>query len=175
MPQTSVTAMTEAVAGLLADNTLTKDCLPGTSEESSAEIPFGVMVAIGTEDDGALLLHTSAAAMASKLKGVSVFGHGYAKPQELGDTGFKPKCTFDVLNKGRIYVLVEETVAVGDDVRVRVVTAGNEVKGAFRATQDSTDCVKINKFAKWIRGASSGGLAVVEIDMTNSALAEADV
>lgn len=175
MSQTSVTAMAEAVEGLLADNSMTKDCLPATSEEASAEIPMGVMVAIGTEDDGALLLHTSAAAMATKLKGVSVFGQGYAKDTELGSTGFKPKCTFDVLNKGRIYVKVEETVAPGDDVRVRVVAAGAEVKGAFRKTADATDCVKINKFAKWIRGASAGGLAVLEIDMTNSALAEADV
>ncbi len=174
MAQSSVTEMSEAVAGLLADNSLTKDCLPGTSEESSAEIPFGVMVCQGTEDDGVLLLHTSAAAMATKLKGVSVFGQGYAKNTELGDTGFKPKCTFDVLNKGRVYVLVEEAVAPGDAVRVRAVAAGLEVKGAFRTTADSTDCVDISAFAKWIRGAAEDGLAVVEIDMTSSALAVAD-
>ena len=174
MPQTSVTAMPEAVEGLLADDSLTKDCLPATSEEASAEIPFGVMVCQGTEDDGVLLLNTSSASMATKLKGVTVFGQGYAKPQELGDTGFKPKCTFDVLNKGRIYVMVEEAVAPGNAVRVRAVAAGAEVKGAFRTTADGTDTVDISKFAKWIRSAAEDGLAVVEIDMTMSALAVAD-
>lgn len=174
MPQTSVDVMPEAIEGLLADNSMTKDCLPATSEEASAEIPFGVMVCQGTEDDGALLLNTSSASMATKLKGVTVFGQAYAKPSELGDTGFKPKCTFDVLNKGRIYVKVEEAVAPGNAVRVRAVVAGNEVKGAFRTTADATDCVDISKFAKWIRGADANGLAVVELDMTMSALAVAD-
>ena len=173
--QETVTAMAEAVEGLLADNSLTKDCLPGTSEESSAEIPFGVMVCNGTKDAFVKLLHTSAAAMATELFGVSVFGQSYAKTEQLGTTGLKPLVTFDVLQRGRIYVKVEDAVAVGDAVRVRAVAAGAEVKGAFRTAADGTDCVNISKFARWIRGAGIGELAIVEIDMVNAALAEADV
>lgn len=174
MSQSEVTAMAIAVAGLLADNSLTKDALPGTSEESSAEIPFGVMVARGTDDGLVKLLHTSAAAMETELHGIVVFGQSYAKDSQLGTTGLKPKVTFDVLQRGRIYVTVEETVAPGDAVRVRAVATGGEVKGAFRTTADSTDCVDISLFARWIRGATTGGLAVVEIDMTNAMLANAD-
>lgn len=168
--QTEVTTMAEAVAGLLADNTSTKDCLTGTSEEASAEIPFGVMLCQGTEDDGVKLLNTSAAAMATALKGVSVFGHGL----DIGTDGLNPKATFSVLSKGRIYVVPEEAVAPGDAVRVRAVAAGAEVKGAFRTTADASDCVDISKFARWTRSADETGFAVVEIDMTNAALAVAD-
>ncbi len=176
--QTEVTTMAEAVAGLIADNSLSKDCLTGFSEEASAQIPFGVMVAQGTADDGALLLNTSAAAMASALKGISVFGHGL----DIGTTGINPMALFSVMSRGRIYVQVEEAVAVGDPVRVRAVTggsngygdAGAETKGAFRTGADSTDCVDISSFARWIRGADEAGFAVVEIDMVNSALATAD-
>ncbi len=172
--QTEVIPMVEAVAGLLADNSLSKDCLSATSEESSAEIPFGVMVCRGTEDDGVLLLNTSSAAMATSLAGIVVFGHSFSKPYELGDTGLKPFATFNVLSRGRIYVQVEEAVEIGDAVRVRAVATGDEVKGAFRTTSDSTDCVDISSFARYIRGADEDGLAIVEIDMVNAALADAD-
>ncbi len=174
MSQTEVTAMVEAVAGLLADNSLTKDCLPGTSQEASAEIPFGVMVCHGTVEGFVKNLHTSSAAMATELFGVAVFGHSYARGIHLGDTGLTPTTTFDVLQRGRIYVQVEEAVAIGDAVRVRAVAGVGEVAGAFRTTADSTDCIDISSFARWIRGAAEDGLAIVEIDMTNAALADAD-
>src|SRR6185436_6128826 len=172
--QTEVTLYAEAVAGLLADNTMSKDCLTAISDEASAEIPFGVRVCNGTSELGVKLLNTSAAAMATELRGVTVFGHSFDKPNELGDTGLKPKTAFNILSKGRIYVQVEEAVAIGDDVRVRAVAAGAEVKGAFRATADGTDCVDIAAFARWIRGAEQDGFAVLEIDMTNAALDVAD-
>ncbi len=180
--QTEVTTMDEALAGLIADNSMSKDCLTAISEEASAEIPFGVMCAQGASDDGTLLLLTSAAAMASALRGISVFGQSFSKPDELGDTGLTPTTTFNVMSKGRIYVQVEEAVAVGDPVRVRAVTggtngygdAGAETAGAFRTSADSTDCVDISGFARWTRGAAEAGFAVVEIDMTNASLALAD-
>lgn len=172
--QTEVTNYADAVAGLLADNTLSKDCLSAINEEASAEIPFGVMVCRGTTDLGVKLLNTSAAAMASALKGVVVFGQSFAKPDDLGDTGLKPFMAFSILSKGRIYVQVEEAVAIGDAVRVRAVATGGEVKGAFRTSADASDCVDISKFARWTRGADAAGFAIVEIDMTNAALAAAD-
>lgn len=172
MSQTDVTPMAEAVAGLLADNTLSKDAVTGLNEEASAQIPFGVMVCQGTTDDGALLLNTSSAAMEGALKGISMFGHGL----DIGTTGINPEALFSVLVKGRIYVLPEEDVAPGDPVRVRAVASGSEVKGAFRTSADSTDCVDISKFARWVKSAdiSAGEYAIVEIDMTMSALAVAD-
>ncbi len=166
-PQTSVTtAMAPAFAGMLAD-TSGKRCSAKYSEEASAEIPFGVMVCRGTDkDDGALLLNTSSAAMADILLGVVVHSHAYDKDNELGDTGLKSAVSFDVLTHGRIYVLPEETVHPGDAVRVRAVAGGSEVKGAFRTTADSTDCVDITSFARWARGGDSTTPAILELDMT---------
>lgn len=146
-----------------------------TSEEASASIPFGVMVIRGTGDHGAKLLHTSAAAVEQLLLGISVRSHDFAIGSELDTDGkLKPGATFAVGRTGRYKVLVEDAVSPGDPVRVRAVVAGAEVKGAFRTAADGTDCVDISAFAQWRTSAGIGEVAVVEIDMTNSALAVAD-
>lgn len=175
--QTAVTSKAAAIAGMPADaSALTRLVDSKISEEASAEIPFGVMIITGStnEDDGAKLLHTSSAVSAPLLGGVVLWTDNYAKPSELGDTGLKPGVTLNVLQKGRVWVLTEDAVDPHDAVRVRAVTAGAEVKGAFRSAADSTDCVDISKFARWITSTSGPGLAIVEIDMTNSNLAVAD-
>lgn len=168
MPQTTVPdRMTRAYAGLISDTSFIKDVRSFVSEEASAEIPFGVMVVRGTDKNvGCLLPHTSAAASSDIMIGVVVHSHAYDKPLELGDTGLKPKTTVGVLVHGRIWVPVEETVAPGDAVRVRVIAAGAEVKGAFRTTADSTDTVNITAFARWVTGGAAGSVAELEVDMT---------
>jgi hypothetical protein len=147
------------------------------SEESSAEIPFGVMVVEGTDGaTQALLPHTSAAASEQIMLGVVQHSHYYAKDIELGDVGLKPGATLGVRTHGTILVLIEENVAIGDDVRVRVVATGDEQAGAFRTTADDTsDCVDISAFARWVSaGTAAEGFAELEIDMTNRASAVAD-
>lgn len=175
LPQTSVANPAIAVAGMLADDSLGKDVLSKINGEASAEIPFGVMVAKGSADDECLKL----AATSDKLVGVVVYGPAYARSVgsttlELGTTGLTPNTLMDVLNVGRIYVFPEEAVTPASAVRVRAVAAGAEVAGAFRATADSTDCIDISKFARWLTSGSSTVPAVVEIDMRNAALAVAD-
>ncbi len=166
--QTSVTAtMATAFAGMLADSNDMKRASSKVSEEASAEIPFGVMLCRGTDkDNGALLLNTSAAAMASAMVGVVVHDHAYAKDVELGDTGLKPKVSLNVLTHGRIYVQPEETVHPGDAVRVRAVATGDEVFGTFRTTADAADTVNITSFARWVTSGTSSTPAVLELDMT---------
>ncbi len=172
--QTSVAAAAAGFAGMLADAT-PHQIDSRVSEEASAEIPFGVMVIRGTdEDNGALLLNTSSAAMAPLLAGIVVHTQNYAKPTQLGDTGLKPGVMLNLLQKGRIWVTTEDACDPGDTVKVRAVATGNEVKGAFRVAADSTDCVDISKFAKWITTAGAGGVAMLEIDMTNSSQATND-
>jgi hypothetical protein len=162
MPQTAVDNMAPYLAGQLADSGR-NDVLSKTSEEASAEIPYGVMVAQGTADDGVVLL----AATTDVLVGVSVLSHDYAVGVEVGDTGYKPKTTFGVLNVGRIAVLVEEAVTPASSVYVRAVAAGAEVKGAFRDTADGTDTIDISSFARYVTSAGAGEIAIVDIDMRN--------
>lgn len=174
--QTSVAAAVRGFPGLIADSDQAQRIASKTSEESSAEIPFGVCVCRGTTyvDEGALLLNTSAAAMDDKVTGIVAWRDGYAKPTELGDTGLKPGVQLCVLQRGRIWVQPEENVAPGDPVRVRAVVTGNEVKGAFRTSADSTDCVDISKFARWITTGTASVPAILEVDFVGEAQALAD-
>jgi hypothetical protein len=168
MAQTAVaSSMTRAFAGMLGDSSYVKNVRSYVSEESSAEIPFGVAVFRGTSNEelGCLLASSTAAAMAAAMLGVVVHSHAYDKPLEVGDTGIKPKMTVGVLTHGRIWVPVEDAVDPGDAVRVRIVVTGNEVKGAFRAAQDSADCVNISAFARWLTVTTGAGIALLELDM----------
>jgi acyl-CoA synthetase (AMP-forming)/AMP-acid ligase II len=147
------------------------------SEESSAEMPFGVMLARGTtdKDKGALLPHTSAAAMAAAFVGVLMHAHEYAETFELGDTGLKPKMTLKVATHGTVLVLPEEAVEPGDPVRVRVVTAGEEQAGAFLTTDDdSADCVDVSAFCRWLSSGDENTPAELEINMTLASQGVAD-
>jgi hypothetical protein len=58
-PQTSVSLQqTVSFKGQLGDSSMLKDCASYVNSETSAEVPFGIMVKQGTADD-ALLLCTS--------------------------------------------------------------------------------------------------------------------
>lgn len=183
MPQTSVASrMSVGLAGLIGnlDGMRNASVVSATSSEASAEIPFGVMVQRGSADGTAKNLSTSAAAMAANnlLLGVSTLAQGFDEPNELSnddDGGLMPEATFGVLIEGPIYVVPEENVTPASDVRVRAVAGGAEVLGAFRATADSTDCVDISAFARWMETGTAGSPTLLYIDMKNVALAVADV
>jgi len=76
------------------------------------------------------------------LAGIAVFNQAFAKPQELGDDGIKPETAFSILNRGRIYVTVEDAVDIDDEVHVRfAVGSADEPAGGFRATLDGNALV----------------------------------
>lgn len=171
------------VVGQLADLSSMADAVvvTGTSEETSAQILFGKMVIQGTADDGILKPHTSAAAMVpavgTLLKGILTFSNELSEPLEVGpgdNDGILPKTTAGVLVEGSVWVLPEEAVTPKSDVRVRVVAAGGEVAGSFRATADTTDCVEITAFARWETSGNSTTPAKLYINMANAAMAVAD-
>lgn len=137
-----------------------------TSEESSAEIPFGVLVVHGTNEDAGALLPDGSGDVPI---GVVCHSHAHAKDTELGSTGLKPKATFGVLRKGVIWVAVEDAVDPGDAVRVRKVAGVGEQLGAFRAAADSTDCSVLTG-AAWLTSTSGAGFAQLEVDMTAATL-----
>ncbi len=150
------------------------------SEEETAGIPLGVMVAEGEAEGGALLI----AANTDQLAGISVHGHWYAPNQLVavlpeGDFGYKPGVAFAIGRTGRYRVLIEENVAKGDEVHVRAVAVTNdgEVAGAFRASDDGTDTINVSDFCSWVRGGEVDGdfgYAIVEVNMGLAPLASAD-
>ncbi len=168
---TAVTRITSGFAGQIASNSLVTKKRSTVSEESSAEMAFGIMVAQGDADDGALII----AAKTDLLRGIVMQNHDFAKDQELGDVGLKPLTAFDVLDIGDITVLVEAAVTPGDSVHVRATTNGGfTVMGAFTPTADGAHTIDISKFARWMTSGDATNRPILHIDMTNVALAAPD-
>jgi hypothetical protein len=167
--QISVTAMEPGFPGMVADAQVGKTTASRVNAEATAEMRFGIMVAEATSLNGCELINASN----DVLAGPVVHSHAYAKPEELGDVGLKPKVVVGVMQIGAIWVLTEQTPLKTDRVRVRAVAAGNEVAGAFRVTADSTDCIDCSGFCRWT-GRTGTNCAEVVVDMTNRALAVAD-
>lgn len=163
-PQTSVpSSMTVALAGQLGDLWTQEngDIWSATNAEASAEIAFGLAVKRGTADNTMNVL----TAITEVVLGVTVFNHLFSKPDELGDTGMKPKVTGDVLRMGRIWVVTETNVTPASGVFVRALpNGGNTTIGAFRGTADGTNTIDVSSFAQWVTSGSAGGLALLEVD-----------
>lgn len=162
--QTAYSAvMPVAFAGMLADNGYT-DKKSFSQAEATAEVPFGVMVAQGNTATKAILPVNAA----SRLVGVVVHAHDYVPNIQLGTTGIKPKNMMSVLNRGRIWVVVEEAVAVGDACFVRhTAGAGGTQKGAFRNDADTATAISVPG-AKFITASAGAGIVQVELDMPGS-------
>lgn len=163
-PQTSVGVMPIGVEGDLADEwTVMNGAVDSaTSEETTAEIPFGVAVKAGTAASSMKLL----TAITETVNGVLVYEPDFAKPSQLGDTGIKPKVTARLLRFGRILVIPEDTVTEASGVFVRAVATTGERAGAFRGTADGTDTIDVSAFFRWRRGGGSAGtLCELEVNL----------
>ena len=101
--------MTPAIAGQLAD-LAQADIRSFVTSEASAEIPFGFAVVQGSGEKDALL----PAAGSDVFVGVLVHSHAYDPENDLGTTGVKADRELNIMNKGRVWVVVGETVAVND-------------------------------------------------------------
>jgi hypothetical protein len=96
--------------------------------------------------------------------GVVLHSHDYAPTLQLGTTGIKPKNMMSVLNRGRVWVQVEDAVAVGGRCFVRhTASGGNTQLGKFRSNADTATAIEW-KGARYLTAASGGGLAMVEVD-----------
>ena len=147
--------------GMLADNSWLKDSVSAVNDEASAEIQFGIMVQQAAEGKCTILT-----AATNKFLGISLLDHAYHLSQELGDTGVKPDMMLDVLRRGRIFVKIDEDVAVGDAVRFRIDNGGGGVPGVFRKTADAGNTTNVTFGARWVKGGTSAlGFAVLEIDL----------
>lgn len=143
------------------------------NEESSAEIRPGIFVARGTVEQGALLL----ASVGDVLWGVHLHSHKFAKPDQFGEDGVLPACSFNVRGQGRVWVLVEEAITQADiqdgsaEVHIRAEAENAEVAGACRQSADGSDCIDASGWAQWITPTitdENGDLvALLEFDTRN--------
>lgn len=69
----------------------------------------------------------------------------------------------NILNKGRVWVVVEEAVTPASPVFIRHTDNGANTSGGFRASADTARAKEFTRL-RYMSSASAGGLAVVEIN-----------
>ena len=163
MPQTSIVDEPAAAFGGKKVDGAPHYIQSRVNEHATAELPFGVMVAVGSsdEDNAALPLAT----VADVLAGVVVHSHAYNQDNELGDEGVKPDFMVGTMRAGVIWVAVEEAVSPGDSVYTRAVVSGAERAGDFRKSTDASDMIDCSGFASWLSTTTGAGLAQLRFDI----------
>lgn len=160
------------------------DIKTALNANASASIVFGTMVKRGTAER--TMLTVSAQADKATAHGILTRAHHYSEDEietnsDTETDALKADALGGVGRTGDYVVLIEEDVDIGDAVRVRCVAGAGEIAGAFRTTQDSTDCLLLPTDAFfWVKGgtvdADTGfGVAVLHVDFNHIVRAAADV
>jgi hypothetical protein len=100
-----------------------------------------------TNNPGLLMEKASVAVVDNALASVAPsFAPTYsqqANPLAVNATAYLASETVNVLRKGRVWVRVEEAIALGNTVFMRINTGTGAQKGAFRNDADSGTCVEV--------------------------------
>lgn len=98
--------------------------------------------------------------------GVALHDHAHEQDYLTGNAYFKQYEAVSVMTQGRVYVYVEQDVAVGDPVYLRVNAGGDadELPGQFRMDADGGDAMLLSR-VRWMKGAAADGFAVLEINL----------
>lgn len=165
MSQTSYAEQAVGIAGMQGDNTQGQQKSTAINVEAAAEIAFGYMVmrfaaASGVNPPGAKI--TSAAG--DDLLGVVMHSHEYDKRLDLGTVGVLPKRQLNVMQQGRVWVMVDVAVAVTDTVYVRYTTNGAALAGTFTNSADTAKA-RIVYGAKFLTATTGAGLVLLELDI----------
>lgn len=157
--RTYVNAMTAAADGTdcVMFGTLVKDVLDGTCKRLTAQ--------------------------ADKVAGIVLLSDAYDIPNELRGAedvagtptgnagtspGLKPGVPVSVLTRGRCWVMLDATVAIGDPVRYYAKVVAGKRQGAFiTADPTGTDTVLITAGARFVTAGTVATGAVLEFDVLN--------
>lgn len=146
----------------------------GAWAEVSSKGQFGIMCAKGTNDWDAIL----PASLGANLLGVILWSAAYPADfgsfaQGLGSSGLDRYTQLSILIRGRCLVTVEQAVNQGDQAFCRFTAkGGNTQLGAFRKDSDLNGtfatAIQLGGKARFLTSqATIGGLAVLDVDMTN--------
>lgn len=161
MSQTSYSlSMGRGLAGQIADTGPT-DII---TKEVAVATPFGVGVTRDGEDNAVVPDATGEVSTKGLFLGVTVHTHA-VESSASGTASYPAKSVASIMKKGRILVLVEESVNAGDQAFCRFASgSGGSQLGAFRKSADSTTAVAVPG-AYFHKGASAGGLAVLDLNL----------
>lgn len=157
------TYQSAAFPGMLYDNG-DNDVLSYVSEEASANMPFGIALAKGAADFGALLMVNGSSVVIGVAQHVHNVDPGQVAATPAG-AGVPPKYPVNVLKRGRIWVSVEQAVTPASNVFVRhTAGAGGTQKGAFRTDADTATAVQVTNGMRFLTSTTGAGLAVLEVN-----------
>jgi len=153
----------EGRVGLIAEPFAPEDIRTKTQNAKSY---FGhLVIRDGANED--LIKHPDAAISDLKLiEGIVASTHAVESQRDGDAPSYPAQDSVNVLKKGYIWVAIEEDVAYGDPVHVRISAAGNEKLGAFRPSADGANTTDISSIARWTRGGlAADGIAILELNL----------
>lgn len=116
------------------------------------DIKFGRAVMGGTAAESQVKIFGSAS---GKFKGVALYS---TDADDLDNSQYKDHDAVAVLDQGIVNVYVEETIALGNTVRIRHTASGSKVAGSFATTAEA-GCTAVLTGAEY-RTAGASGTAV---------------
>jgi hypothetical protein len=157
------------VAGELVDSTDSNDVISGKAAASSTFVPGTFIVldetstATGDSDVAVRLVAATGDVTSAYL------GLGFVVQQTFGgdnstsaSANYSGPCVLPVMRSGRMWVVTEEAVAVGDDVYIRFAAgAGGTQLGAVRSSADTASAALLPN-AVFLTKAGAAGLAMVQ-------------
>lgn len=130
--------------------------IDGRRNDSGAEIAFGKAVSKSSATDH---LGMKLPAAGEVLLGILVNSQDFEKTA----TGLPDKDMGSVLSRGRVLVKVENAVAPGDGVLVRIDTGGSG-RGSFRGGAAVAGQLVLVPQARFMTAAAANGLAEVDVN-----------
>lgn len=151
-----------AFRGMLGDPNDDSFAIP-LANGAAAAVGFGIAVrrdATNPEDQFDVFNATG-----QDCVGVLVHTHAQENPDLADPLGVDQLEVASVLRRGRIWVVVEEAVAVGDPVFFRHTAGGGGSEiGAFRNDADTATCDQLTQ-AAWLQGSAGAGVALLEVNV----------
>lgn len=149
------------ITGLDADTALTTVTAHGNTEQ----IPAGVFVARGPNFQDCRLIRASS----DPIVGVTKHQHQAQRANKSSDALqlWQPNSLIPVVKRGRIWVIVEQAVALTDTPFVRFAAgAGGSQLGAIRKDADTASAATLSGKAKFMTAqATPGGLALLMVNI----------
>lgn len=155
----AVVAAINGLAGIDAVAGAGRSIIITSTDPATGDVTVSTVVTLGVSQ----ATGTAANASEDLFLGVAVHTHTLGANAD-GETVYAATETVGVLHRGRIWVPVEENVAMGDPVYLRTITVSADLRGAFRMSADSGNAMLIPN-ARWVVAGTDGGLAQLELNL----------
>lgn len=134
---------------------------------SGAQLYFGHLVVAGSNGGAKVVSGASDVPLGIAIS-TKTFEDGPIKEND-DRVGYPDKTVANILRRGRVWVYVQEAVAVGDQVRVYHTADTGKKVGRFAKTAAGGKTAKLNN-CQFLTATSGAGLAVIEINGADLAL-----